>query len=300
MGALALGLLALPARAADAQQDLPGPIDSLQDLQDTGKMLFKMADANNDGQVSQKEATDVGISLVGGFFFRADANGDGTLTRQELDQARNEVVAQRPILRMVMMRSRTAGAGRNAAGNAPGQPNANANAASRAPGQGLMSLLDSNNDTQLQAAEVRQMVQTSVQGLFAAADTNRDGQMSPSEVNAAVAGAARAAAQAAFQQADTDGNGQLSQAEYDKSIVEPANAVFRMLDTNNDNQVSLQEAQAAQRIIASQLRMLNVPEPANSPRNLIQSGRTPAEVSPVPNFGAPGTRPAQPVPNQPR
>ena len=43
-------------------------------------MLFKLADTNNDGQISQKEATDAGNLLVGGFFFRADANGDGTLT----------------------------------------------------------------------------------------------------------------------------------------------------------------------------------------------------------------------------
>ena len=60
-----------------------GPIRSIQDLQDTAKMVFKLADTNNDGQISQKEATDVGDLLVGGFFFRADANGDGTLTPDE-------------------------------------------------------------------------------------------------------------------------------------------------------------------------------------------------------------------------
>ena len=57
-----------------------GPIQSIQDVQDTAKMLFKLADTNNDGQISQKEATDAGNLLVGGFFFRADANGDGVLT----------------------------------------------------------------------------------------------------------------------------------------------------------------------------------------------------------------------------
>jgi Ca2+-binding EF-hand superfamily protein len=288
MGALALGILALPARAADVQKDLPGPIDSLQDLQDTGKMLFKLADENNDGQISQKEATDTGNLLVGGFFFRADANGDGTLSKQELQQARDEVLAQKPVLRVLLMRANTNRA--NNAGNAPGQPTSSI----RSAGQGVMSLLDSNNDGQIQAAELRQMVQTSVQSLYAAADTNRDGQLSPSEVNAAVVGAARAAAQASFQKADTDGNGQLSQAEYDKAIIQPANAVFHMLDANGDNQISQQEAQSAQRFILNQIRMLNTPEPANSPRNLLQSGRTPGEVAPVPNFNT-GARPAQPA-----
>jgi len=283
LASLVLGLGTLQVGAADAQKDLPGPIDSLQDLQDTGKMLFKLADQNNDGQVSQKEAVDAGNLTVGGIFFRADANGDGALSQQELQQARDTVLAQKPVLRVIMQRAR-GNAGAQRAQGAPATPGAS-NA-----GQGLVSLLDSNTDGQIQASELRQMVQTSVQSLFAAADTNRDGQMSPSEVNAAVAGAARAAAQATFQRADTDGNGQLSQAEYDKAIVEPANTVFRMLDTNGDGQISQQEAQATERFLANQLRMLNVPEPANSPRNLIQSGRTPAEVAPVPNV-APATQP---------
>ena len=36
---------------------VPGPIDSLQDLESTGRMLFKLADTNNDNFISQKEAT---------------------------------------------------------------------------------------------------------------------------------------------------------------------------------------------------------------------------------------------------
>ncbi len=75
LGIVALGfaVMAYPgeARAQQAQRDVPGPIDSLQDLQDTGKMLFKIADENNDGQISQKEAIDAGNLTVGGLFFRA-------------------------------------------------------------------------------------------------------------------------------------------------------------------------------------------------------------------------------------
>jgi len=261
LGALATGLLIVPARADDAVKDIPGPIDSLQDLQDTGKMLFKLADANNDGLISQKEATDAGNLFVGGFFFRADANGDGVVSKEEMKQAREEALAQKPLLRMILTKAKKS------------DPKMDSKA--RDASQNALSVIDGNGDGQVQAAETRQLVQTSVQSLFAAADTNRDGKMSPTEVNAAIAGAAKTVVQAAFQEADTDSNGQLSQAEYDKAIIQPANAVFHMLDANNDGQVSSQEFMTAERILASQLRQLNVPEPANSPKHLIQSGRTP-------------------------
>src|SRR4051794_40959872 len=91
LGALVLGIVVLPGRVmaqGRPQGDLPGPIANIRDLQDSAKMLFKMADTNNDGQISQKEATDVGNLLVGGFFFRADQNGDGVLEPQEAQAAR--------------------------------------------------------------------------------------------------------------------------------------------------------------------------------------------------------------------
>jgi len=287
IGVVAFGLSVVggSVRAQEAQRDLPGPIDSLKDLQDTGPMLFKIADENNDGQISQKEAIDAGNGMVGGFFFRADTDGDGTLSKEELKQARNRILAQKPMLRVIAQRARSA------------QNDEQKTQAENAK-RNVMSLLDSNNDDQIQANEVRTLVQTSVQSLFAAADTNRDGQINPSEVNAAIVGAARAAAQAAFQKADSDGNGQLSQAEFDKAIVEPANAAFKILDANNDGQISPQEAQAATRLVSDRLRMLVVPEPENSPRNLIETGRRPAEAAPVPSFATPpaAARPAAPVP----
>jgi len=287
--ALAVGGLSVQARAAEAQADLPGPIDSLDDLQDTAKALFKLADDNNDNQISQQEALDVANMMVGAMFFRADKNADGTVTKDEMREARDKVLAQKPILRVLFTRAQT---------NDP-----QGVATARNAGQSVLSVLDTNNDGQLQGTEVKQAVQTTVQSFFAAADTNRDGQMSPSELNAAVAGAGRAAVQAAFQAADSDNNGALSQAEYDKAIVQPANAVFKALDINNDGQLSTQELQAAERVLSSQLRRLNVPEPANSPRRLMESGRTPAQAAPVPNFNttAPAARPAtSPAPAQPR
>src|SRR5262245_24559640 len=95
-------LLVLGARAD--KQDLPGPIDSVQDLESMGKMLFKLADTNNDNLISQKEAVDAGNLLAGGFFFRADTNGDGTVTQAEATAAREALFNQKPLLRFVFQR----------------------------------------------------------------------------------------------------------------------------------------------------------------------------------------------------
>lgn len=273
-----------PARGAQAtghpvgaNQDLPGPIDNLQDLEDAGKMLFKLADTNNDGQISQKEAIDAGDLLVGGFFFRADQNGDGTLTKEEAQQARDSLLQQKPLLRFVMQRVKSDTKAKTNTGNS--------NTSANHPLRGVANLLDTNNDKKLEATELRQAVQTAVQGIYAAADTNRDGQLSPTEINAGIIGAARAASDATFQAADTDHNGQLSRDEYDKAIVEPANTIFAIIDANNDGQLSQDELKSARRLVAGQLRMLRVPEPPNSARNLINSGAKPDQVAPVPAIG---------------
>jgi len=283
--AVGLGLITL-AGTATAQttaltKDVPGPIDSLQDLQDTGRMVFKLVDENNDGQISQKEAVDAGNLAVGGLFFRADANGDGVVSQEEAKQARDAFLAQKPFVRFLIQRTKTAVPQANG-----GTPN---------PAGAIGGLLDANNDKQLQATEVRQAVQTAVQAMFATADTNRDGFMSPVEVNAAIAGAVKAAQQASFQAADTDNNGQISKEEFHKSLTDPANAAFQILDANNDGQLSPQELQSAGRIIENQFKRSMLPEAPNSPRNLINSGRKPAEVAPVPNIAVPApARPANP------
>jgi len=279
--ALGLGLLAAPGtvRAAD---DLPGPIDSLSDLQDTAKMLFMMADTNHDGQISQKEATDAANMTVGGFFFAADTNGDGVLSKQELQQARDAFLQTRPWLNYVIKTAQ--------ATPKPGTSNANQQNQLRA----LAGVVDANNDGNIQAAELRQAVQTGVQGFFAAADTNRDGQLSPTEANAAVLGIAKSVADSSFQAADTDHNGSISQAEWDQAIIGPSHVVFNILDGNHDGQLTQQEAQQAEQVILAQLRSIRIPRAANSPQNLIRTGRRPSEVAPVPTFGTQTTTPAQP------
>ena len=83
--------------------------------------------------------------------------------------------------------------------------------------------------------------------------------MTPSEVDAAAVNLARAAGQAAFDAADDDKNGTLSQEEFDKAILQPMHALFRAVDSNEDGQLSSDEAQAAQRVIMS--RTTDAPRP---------------------------------------
>jgi len=295
-GALALSLLALPGlgRAQEHRdrdlQSLPSPMEAVREIQNTGRIIFMMTDINHDGMISQQEAIDANNLLVGGFFFRADADGNGIVTEQEARAVSEKYLDQNPWLRYVVTSIRTDRQRNNPQGGS--QPDS--------PFQGLMSLIDSNSDKQIQASELRQLVQTLTQSLFAAADTNRDGQMSPSEVNAAAVGAAKAMAQQSFQKADTDNNGQLSRAEFDKAIIEPANTVFQILDLNHDGQLSPQEAQQAERAVLSQVQVLRLPEPANSPTNLLESGRRPNEAAPVPTFTTPNTGQGQNRPQAPQ
>ena len=41
--------------------------------------------------------------------------------------------------------------------------------------------------------------------------------------------------------------------EYDKALAEPAHALFRVIDADNDNQFSLAELQQAEQILADQI-----------------------------------------------
>jgi Ca2+-binding EF-hand superfamily protein len=280
-GTVALGLATLASGAcyADDKKDLPGPIDSISDLQDTANLVFKLADTNNDGQISQKEAVDAGNLLVGGFFFRADTNGDGVLTEQEAQQARESLFAQQPLLRFVLERAKPTNAPRgnqaqnvqpiaSGTGNDPRQV---LQGFAADPMRAIENLLDTNRDQKIEALELRQAVQTGVSTLFMMADTNQDGQLSPYELNALVGEIGKSAVQSVFQAADSDRNNMLSMDEYDKALAEPAHAVFRILDANADNQLTLAELERAQQIIADQIQRLRVPEASNSISNQLKA-----------------------------
>jgi Ca2+-binding EF-hand superfamily protein len=297
-----LRTVALQARAGDRggdnvriAGDMPGPIDNIRDLQDTAKMLFKMADTNNDGLISQKEAIDVGNLLVGGFLFRADTNGDGILEPHEALAAREQLFRQQPLLRYVFEKARPQNVGGAAPGDVRNQPpdQAARNIAAN-PAQAIGNLLDTNHDRKIEASELRQAVQQAVQTLFLVADTNQDGQLSPAELNRAVGEAARTAVQVAFQTADTDRNGALSMEEFDKALTGPAHVAFGVLDANNDNQLSIDELQHAQQIIANQIQRLQVPNAPNSPLRQLQGTQTGTN-----GIGRPGAVPAT-APNPPR
>lgn len=262
------------ARADDKKIPTPGPIDNVGDLQDTAKMLFKAADTNNDGVISQKEAVDAGNLIVGGFFFRADANGDGKVTKEEGDQARENLFNQRPILRFVFQRAEQETA---AQGAKPEIDQA---------GRNIMAAVDANHDGALDATELRQAVNTGVQSLFLTADRNGDGNLDPAELNSAAVEVGRAGLQAAFQTADMDKNGAVSREEFEKAIVNPANVVFRVMDANNDGQLSREELQSGVQILVGELKNLKVDEPANSIPKQVKSAientpaATPAAVRP--------------------
>jgi Ca2+-binding EF-hand superfamily protein len=282
-GAMVLGIAGLLSGSAMAQQrptgDLPGPIDNARDLQDTAKMVFKMADTNNDGQISQKEAVDAGNLLVGGFFFRADANGDGVLDQQEAMAAREQLFRQQPLMRYIFEKAKPQqGVTASASSTDPAQIARNLAAN---PAQAIGSMLDSNKDQKIEATELRQAVQQGVQLLFQVADANQDGQISPVELNRTAGEMAKAATQIAFQTADLDRNGAISMAEFDKALIEPAHAGFRVLDGNNDGQLSLEELQRAQQIIADQIRRLQMPDAPNAPINALGSGTTTGLAQPA-------------------
>jgi len=253
-------------------------MEAVRLIQNVGRTMFMAADINHDGLLSQREATDANNTLVGGFFFHADRDGNGVVTQEEAKAVQESFLNQNPWVRRIVETIEK----QQKSPRESNMPD---------PIQSFTVLLDTNNDKQIQASEVRELVQTTTQSIFAAADTNRDGQMSPSEINAALAGAARSAAQFGFQQADLDGNGSLSRSEYDKAIIDPAEIVFQLLDLDHNGQISQQEAQQTERTIIQQVRMFQLPEPSNSLTNLIESGKLPEEAAKVPTFATPN--PAQ-------
>jgi Ca2+-binding EF-hand superfamily protein len=283
-------LLACGARAGDKYS--PGPIHSIEDLQDVGKLLFKLADTNNDNLISQKEAVDAGNLLAGGFFFRADANGDGVVSRDEARAAREALFNQRPLLRFIFQRVESAL-----------KDQGGADAANQGKTK-LTGLLDTNHDGNLSASELRQAVQTGVQSLFLSADCNGDGQLEPAEVNQAVIELGRTAVQTAFNAADTDRNGAVSEAEFDKAIVNPAHVLFKIFDANNDGQISADEMRSGMQILVRELRSMRLPEQPNSLSHQIQnlnnaqSTDDPRVIAPRPTAVqvVPGVAPTRPVP----
>lgn len=285
------------APAAPAGQpviNLPGPIDSPQDILESARMAFVLADADGNGLISQQEATDAATLLVGGLFFRADLDGDGIVTQEEANQIREQVFQQRPVLRFVFDRANR--------DNTPEGVEPEPGTTPDEVAQAIGGLIDTNRDSQIQAAEVRQIVQTGVQALFNAGDIDRDGQLSPAELNATMYGAIRAGFQVAFDAADKDNTGFLTKEQFAEALVQPSYTVFDILDRDLDGRLTPEELEMAAQIAISELDKLTIDIPRNSPANVISSGRLPqgADLSTpaATNQPAAGTTPApgQPAP----
>jgi Ca2+-binding EF-hand superfamily protein len=291
MGTMAMGFTTF-ASAMTYADDKPKaglrPLQNLPELE--AEALIKLIDTNNDGQLSQKEVGDAGNFLAGGIFFRADTNGDGVLDREEGNQARDAIYKKAPLLKLLLERVKATYAEK------PDQPQANATnddldsifkQLAADPVLTIGNLLDSNHNQKIEATEVHQAVQTGVQVLFSIADKNQDAQLSPEELEAAVGEVAKSTLQTVFQAADTDRNGSLSMSEYDKAVSKPAHALFRVIDANNDNQMTLAELERAEHFLAEQFQGLRVRAPKNSLSNDTQNGlndprrpRTPDQPSP--------------------
>jgi hypothetical protein len=123
--------------------------------------------------------------------------------------------------------------------------------------------------------------------------------LSPAELNDVVVAAADYAVQSVFQAADVDHTGGVSQAEFDKALTEPTHSVFRVLDANNDGQLTLDEIKRAEQLIGDQIRRLHVPEASNSLAHWLESGggttiatqTQPGQAAPVPASSAPAAAP---------
>ncbi len=147
--------------------------------------------------------------------------------------------------------------------------------------------MDTDTDRALSAAEVRQVVTSTLQTMFGSADTDRDGQLSPTELNAAAYGLAWAGVEAAFQAADANRDNALSQDEFTKALDEPAKAFFSVLDADFNGQLTTQEIQRSGQVLSSRLRGLAIPRARNSVDRLVKEARAPGEIAPTPEIQLP-------------
>lgn len=195
------------------------------EVEETASRLVEMADINGDGRVSKEEAQSMTSFVVGGFFFRADADGNGVVTPQEGRQARVELMNQHPEIASLLRTVRTT--------------------TGQSPFATLANLVDVEYGQPLTITEARDAARGAVNDLFSVVDTNKDGMITAAEARSAAWDGARAVGRAAFQAADTDRNGTLSEEELQAAMRTAATAAFKLSDANNDGKLTEEEAAVA-------------------------------------------------------
>ncbi|WP_438029898.1 hypothetical protein [Sorangium sp. So ce233] len=209
------------------------------EVEATMTRLLALADANEDGALSREEALSLTNILVGGFFFRADQNGDGVVTPEEGRTTRAELMSQHPAVAALFSEAR----------RTTGQ----------SPFATLARLFDVEYGKPLAIAEARDAARGAVEDLYRAADQDRDGILSRAEASAVVWEGARGLGRSAFQAADGDRNGRLALEEFQAALQAPAKVAFSMADTDNDGQLTEDEAARAMGHLA---RRVGVQPPA--------------------------------------
>ena len=245
-------------------------------------MLFKLADTNNDGQISQKEAIDAGNLMVGGFFFRADQNGDGVLSRTRRSRPARRCFAQQPLLRYVVEQGQ--GRGRTDATRA-GQ---------RRPGRRTRRRpsWQPARHQQRQADPGDRGAPGGPDGRPGAVRRGRHQPRRPAQPDRDQRGDHR--------RGPDGGPGRLPARPTPTTTASSAgpsstrrsssrrNVVFAILDANNDGQISPQEAQQARQVDRQPAQDAAwSPSRPTRPRNLIRSGRRADQVAPVPSSAPP-------------
>lgn len=206
---------------------------AIEQWEQTGEKLFDMADINNDGELTRREAVGATNFLIGGFFARADENGNGVVTPDEARDMRTAILNQRPMLRTAVE------ALKQGTGDSPFKA--------------IAQILDIDYGQPVTAEEARRAAREAVNVAFAGLDVNRDDRLTSTELKVGVSTLTAAATDAAFKSADKDTTGDISLNEFEAALLIPARTVFAMADKNDDRKLSPEEARQATLLILHQL-----------------------------------------------
>lgn len=232
-----------PSPAPAAQNVSIAGVASCQPSQEVSVLATRwtqLADADANGSISRTEADTFANLLVGGFFFRADSDANGAVSPQEGRAARTELLQQYPGLAPLLEHARSA--------------------AGESPFKSLANVLDVEYGQPLSADDARKAAQSALDELFRVTDTNKDSSLSQAEARAAAWQGARSLGQQVFRSVDGDKDGNLALQEFQKALNDAARLAFDAADTNNNQQLSQEEAAVATNTVIQRLGMPQPPQ----------------------------------------